>query len=99
MPEYTDTPGVYIEEVSYRGKHIVGVSTSTTAFIDVFNKGLTCKATPISSVKELTIIFGLGISTVKPHMGGIRHIIKANNRNLGKIPWVQKIQKAFSNTP
>ena len=60
MPEYTDTPGVYIEEVSYKGKHIVGVSTSTTAFIDVFNKGLTCKATPISSVKELTIIFGLG---------------------------------------
>ncbi len=32
MPEYL-TPGVYIEEVSYRSKSIEGVSTTTTGFI------------------------------------------------------------------
>ncbi len=58
MPENTDTPGVYIEEVNSIAGHIVGVSTSTTAFIDIFKEGPIGKATPISSIEEFTNIFG-----------------------------------------
>ena len=32
MPEYL-TPGVYVEETSFRSKSIEGVSTSTAAFV------------------------------------------------------------------
>lgn len=38
MPEYL-TPGVYVEEVSFRSKPIEGVSTSTAAFIGLARKG------------------------------------------------------------
>ena len=58
MPENTDTPGVYIDEVNSIASHIAGVSTSTTAFIDIFKKGPIGKATPISRIEEFTDIFG-----------------------------------------
>ena len=38
MPEYLH-PGVYIEETSYRGKPIQGVSTSTAGFVGAAAKG------------------------------------------------------------
>ena len=38
MPEYL-TPGVYVEETSFRSKSIEGVSTSTTAFVGPSRKG------------------------------------------------------------
>ena len=38
MAEYLH-PGVYIEETSYRGKPIQGVSTSTAGFVGAARKG------------------------------------------------------------
>jgi uncharacterized protein len=38
VPEYL-TPGVYVEETSFRAKSIEGVSTSTTAFVGPTRKG------------------------------------------------------------
>jgi phage tail sheath protein FI len=38
MPEYL-SPGVYVEETSFRAKSIEGVSTSTTAFVGPTRKG------------------------------------------------------------
>lgn len=38
MPEYL-SPGVYVEETSFRSKSIEGVSTSTTAFVGPTRKG------------------------------------------------------------
>ena len=46
MTEYL-APGVYIEEVPFKSKSIDGVPTSTTAFIDTFERGPIGKAVKI----------------------------------------------------
>ena len=46
MPEYL-TPGVYVEETSFRAKSIEGVGTSTTAFVGPTRRG------PVGGVPEL----------------------------------------------
>jgi Bacteriophage tail sheath protein len=51
MPEYL-APGVYVEETSFRGKSIEGVSTSTTAFAGPTRKG------PVSARPEIITSFG-----------------------------------------
>ena len=58
MPENTDTPEGYIDEVNSIAGQIADVSTSTTAFIDIFKKGPIGKETPISSMEEFGNIFG-----------------------------------------
>ena len=51
MPEYL-TPGVYVEEVSFRAPSIEGVGTSTTGFAGVTLTG------PYQSTPELITSFG-----------------------------------------
>lgn len=51
MPEYLE-PGVFVEEVSLRGKAIEGVSTNTTAFVGMTAKG------PIGTVSDLITNYG-----------------------------------------
>ena len=57
MPEYLH-PGVYIEETSYRGKPIQGVSTSTAGFVGAARKGAEGKPTFIPSFADFRRIFG-----------------------------------------
>jgi len=51
MPEYL-TPGVYVEEVSFRAPSIEGVGTSTTGFAGVTRTG------PTNTAPELLTSFG-----------------------------------------
>ena len=51
MPEYL-APGVYVEEVSFRGKSIEGVSTSVTGFVGPTRYG------PVGGVPEILTSFG-----------------------------------------
>jgi phage tail sheath protein FI len=51
VPEYL-TPGVFVEEVSFRAKSIEGVGTSTTAFVGPTRKG------PLNELPELVTSFG-----------------------------------------
>lgn len=57
MPEYLH-PGVYMEETSYRGKPIQGVSTSTAGFVGATAKGPEGKPSFVGSFAQYRRIFG-----------------------------------------
>jgi phage tail sheath protein FI len=57
MPEYLH-PGVYVEETSYRGKPIQGVSTSTAGFVGAARKGPEGRPTLIDSFARFEREFG-----------------------------------------
>src|SRR5689334_14124846 len=65
MPEYL-SPGVYVEEVSFRSKSIEGVPTSTTGFAGMTRYGPvfypngpgTCDPRLVGSFTELESIYG-----------------------------------------
>ncbi|MBO0790155.1 MAG: phage tail sheath subtilisin-like domain-containing protein [Ktedonobacteraceae bacterium] len=58
MPEYL-TPGVYVEEVSFRSKSIEGVSTTTTGFIGPTRYGpVDLEPDVITSVGEFERVYG-----------------------------------------
>ena len=57
MPEYL-APGVYVEEVSFAASSITGVSTSTTAFIGVTERGPLKAPVALSSMAEFEQVFG-----------------------------------------
>lgn len=61
MPEYLH-PGVYIEETSYRGKPIQGVSTSTAGFVGAARKGPEGSAEFVPSFSAFRRMFGDPIS-------------------------------------
>jgi len=54
----TLNPGLYIEEVPGNRHPIAGVSTSNTAFIDVFAQGPVDTATKVTSFAEFEQLFG-----------------------------------------
>jgi uncharacterized protein len=54
----TLNPGVYIEEVPGNPRTVAGVSTSNTAFIDVFKQGPVDTATKVTSFAEFEQVFG-----------------------------------------
>jgi phage tail sheath protein FI len=57
MAEYLH-PGVYIEETSYRGKPIQGVSTSTAGFVGAARKGPSARAEFVPSFAAFQRTFG-----------------------------------------
>ncbi|NOQ33467.1 MAG: hypothetical protein GQ567_04620 [Methanosarcinales archaeon] len=57
MPEYL-APGVYIEEVEIGAKPIEGVSTTTTGFVGMAERGPLNKPTLVTSFAEYQRIFG-----------------------------------------
>jgi len=57
MPEYL-APGVYIEEIEIGAKPIEGVSTTTTGFIGMAERGPLDKPTLVTSFAEYQRIFG-----------------------------------------
>jgi uncharacterized protein len=58
MPVSFTYPGVYVEEIPSGVHTIVGVSTSTTAFVDYFKKGPMNQAVRISSFDDFQRVFG-----------------------------------------
>jgi phage tail sheath protein FI len=58
MPSALTFPGVYVEEIPSGVRTIVGVSTSSTAFVDYFNRGPLDEAVRITSLAEFDRIFG-----------------------------------------
>lgn len=58
MPVTFNYPGVYVEEIPSGVHTIVGVTTSTTAFIGSFSKGPMNTATRITSFDDFTRTFG-----------------------------------------
>lgn len=62
MPVHPTYPGVYVEEIPSGIHPIAGVSTSVTAFVDFFDRGLANVATRITSFSDFERIFG-GLNT------------------------------------
>src|SRR6516162_1638968 len=75
MPEYL-SPGVYVEEVSFRSKSIEGVATSTTGFAGMMQYGpvqypngpKTTEPRLVGSLTEYESIYG-GLTALEPDTG------------------------------
>jgi len=78
MPEYL-SPGVYVEEVSFRSKSLEGVATSTTGFTGMAHYGPVrypggpsrCEPRLITSFTEFERVYG-GLEPIEP--GGSEHL-------------------------
>jgi hypothetical protein len=58
MPVQVSYPGVYIQEIPSGARTITGVSTSNTAFVDMYSRGPVDTAVRISSFAEFSRVFG-----------------------------------------
>jgi hypothetical protein len=75
MPEYL-SPGVYVEEVSFRARSIVGVATSTTGFVGLAQYGpvqypggpKTTEPRLVGSLTEYESVYG-GLTALEPDTG------------------------------
>ena len=76
MPEYLH-PGVYMEETSYRGKPIQGVSTSTAGFVGAAAKGPEGKPSFVGSYSQYRRLFGDPPRTVLGLGDFMGHSVKA----------------------
>ncbi len=110
MPEYL-SPGVYVEEVSFRSKSIEGVPTSTTGFAGLTRFGpvwtangpSTSEPRLLTSFTEFERVYG-GIEDVKLIGGGERtnylaHAARAFFLNGGKRVYVSRVYKPDPNDP
>lgn len=90
MPEYL-APGVYIEETSYRGKPIEGVSTSTAGMVGRTQRGKEGKPTLVTSFAQFTRAFGDPIS--KPSEPGdyLGHAVRAFFDNGGLRTYIVRV--------
>lgn len=94
MPEYLH-PGVYIEETSYRGKPIQGVSTSTAGFVGAARKGPVGKPVFVPSYAHFRRLFGEPLTTPADGLGGyLGHAVKAFFDNGGARCWVVRVLAA-----
>src|SRR5207244_11198648 len=93
MPEYL-TPGVYVEETSFRAKSIEGVSTSTTAFVGPTRKG------PLGETPELITSFGDferiygGLENLGTRPNYVAHAVRAYFDNGGSRLYVSRVVPA-----
>jgi Bacteriophage tail sheath protein len=105
VPEYL-TPGVYVEETSFRAKSIEGVSSSTTAFVGPTRKG------PIAGTPELLTSFGdferiyggltdLGIplSGSQSSTNYLAHAVRVYFDNGGAMLYVARVFEAQTDGP
>lgn len=89
MPEYLH-PGVYIEETSFRGKSIEGVSTSTAGLVGWTAKGPEGKPTLVTSFAQFRREFGepkvlAGTANPGEYLG---HAVRAFFDNGGKRAYI-----------
>lgn len=90
MPEYL-SPGVYIEETSYRGKPIEGVSTSTAGVVGRTKKGPEGRPTLITSYAQFQREFGSAYSTPE-HLGEyLGHAMQGFFENGGRRVYVVRV--------
>ncbi|MEH2546713.1 phage tail sheath protein FI/hydrogenase maturation factor [Bradyrhizobium sp. AZCC 2262] len=90
MPEYLH-PGVYIEETSYRGKPIQGVSTSTAGFVGAARKGPEGRAQFVSSFAQFRRLYGDPISPVVGLGDYLGHSVKSFFENGGARCYVVRV--------
>lgn len=98
MPEYL-SPGVYIEETSFRAKSIQGVATSTAGFVGVCRFGPTEGPPPlVTSFEEFRRMFG-GLEDVVIEVGGtvtpttnyLAHAVKSFFDNGGQRLYIARL--------
>src|SRR5437763_9632036 len=107
MPEYL-SPGVYVEEVSFRSKSIEGVPTSTTGFAGVAHYGpvfftggpTTCEPRLITSFTEFERVYG-GLTPLRINGGRLpylAHAARAFFANGGVRLYVSRVFRPASET-
>ncbi len=99
MPEYL-SPGVYIEETSFRAKSIQGVATSTAGFVGVCRSGPIQGPPPlVTSFEDFRRTFG-GVEDVVLTAGPVRnylaYAVKSFFDNGGQRLYVARIFKTSS---
>ncbi len=94
MPEYLH-PGVYIEETSFRGKSIEGVSTSTAGLVGRTTKGPEGKPTLVTSFAQFKREFGDPFpitAGVPPKMGDyLGHSVRSFFENGGLRAYIVRV--------
>lgn len=94
MPEYLH-PGVYVEETSYRGKPIQGVSTSTGGFVGFARKGPAGLAKFVDSFASFQRIFGEPVKAPIAAQGQfLGHAVRAFFENGGARCYVVRVLAA-----
>ena len=86
MPQNYSFPGVYVEEIPSGVRTIAGVSTSDTAFIDFFKKGLIDTPVRITSYGDFERAFG-GLDT----RSAASYAIQQFYLNGGSVAWVVRV--------
>lgn len=90
MPEYL-SPGVYIEETSYRGKPIEGVSTSTAGVVGRTKKGPEGRPTLITSYAQFEREFGSAYSVPEQRGEYLGHAVQGFFENGGRRVYVVRV--------
>ncbi len=102
MAQYL-APGVYVEEVSYRGSSIEGVGTSTAAFVGLTRTG------PVGGTPELLTSFGdfqriygglddLALPSGNPTTNYVAHAARSFFDNGGAMLYVSRVFAAGTGT-
>ena len=86
-------PGVFIEEVPFKGHPIEGVPTSTAAFIDIFEQGPIGKPVKIESFADFERVFG-GLHTGSEGSWAVRQYFL----NGGRVAWVVRVENPSAET-
>lgn len=87
MPEYL-RPGVFIQETSFRGKPIQGVSTSTAGFVGATRSGPEGKPTFVGSYGQFRRLFGDPITSPSGLGDYLGHAVRAFFENGGSRCYV-----------
>lgn len=90
MPEYL-APGVYIEETSFRGKPIEGVSTSTAGMVGRTQRGKEGKPTLVTSFAQFTRNFGDPIAKPSDPGDYLGHAVRAFFDNGGLRTYIVRV--------
>ena len=86
MPEYL-APGVYVEEVSFRGKSIQAASTNIAGFVGPTPIGPS-EPTPVTSWSEYEQVFGAGAD----HAGSfLPYAVRGFDENGGRKLYVARV--------
>ena len=86
MPIQTTYPGLYVQEVSSGVHPIAGVSTSDTAFIDIFKEGPVGVATRVTGLDDFTRRFGPIDASIPAGYAVLQYFV-----NGGSTAWIVRV--------
>jgi uncharacterized protein len=86
MPVLTSYPGVYVEEIPSGVHNIVGVSTSSTAFVDFFPQGPMGVPTQINNYTQFQSVFGGLDQRSEASYGVMQYFL-----NGGQVAWIVRV--------